>query len=153
MLYKGKLNIERLQSGYASNAEISSVVQFCSAQGAPEFDPSIEAALTAQEDAKEGGTDGNGGDKMDGGIEGDDLISRALDALASTKRATISNLQRRLGIGYNKAATLIEELEDLGYVGPQPPSGTREIYWDAFPTHGNNSFARNDSFDDVDSTE
>ena len=153
MLYKGKLNIERLQSGYASNAEISSVVQFCSAQGAPEFDPSIEAALTAQEDAKEGGNDGIGGDKAEGGIEGDDLVSRALDVLALTKKPTISNLQRRLTIGYNKAASLMEELEDLGYVGPQPPSGMREIYWDAFPTHGSSSFARNDSGEDLDSPE
>ena len=151
MLYKSKINIERLQSGYASNAEISSVVQFCSAQGAPEFNPSIEAALNAQEEAKEGGNEGNVASRPEGGIDGDDLISRALDALAITKKPTISNLQRRLGIGYNKAASLMEELEDLGYVGPQPPSGMREIYWDAFPSNNNYPVAENDSSSDLDS--
>lgn len=150
MLYKSKVNTERLQSGYASNEEISSVVKFCSAQGAPEFDPSIEAALTAQENAKEGGAEGNAASRTDGGMDGDDLISRALDALAITKKPTISNLQRRLGIGYNKAASLMEELEDLGYVGPQPPSGMREIYWDAFPNTGN-YHADNDFSGDLDS--
>ena len=60
-------------------------------------------------------------------------IARALEVLRVSKRPTICSLQRRLGIGYNKATSLLNELERLGYVGPQPSSGMREILWENFP--------------------
>ena len=64
----------------------------------------------------------------------------ALKSIERTQRPTISVLQRQLRIGYNKAADLMDELEHRGYVGPQPISGMREIYFDNFP--GNDSFAK-----------
>ncbi len=144
LLLKGEQrDPERIQSGFASNGEIAAVVRFCSDQAQPAFEPSIQAAIEAQKAGANGPTDGKNADGDDfavpagvGGENGNDLISRAVDVLVTTKRPTISNLQRRLGIGYNRAADLIEELEDLGYVGPQPASGMREIYWDNLPTYG-----------------
>jgi len=74
-----------------------------------------------------GGDDG--GD--DGGpTDGDELLPDALDVLRSTKRASTSMLQRRLRIGYNRAARLMEELEERGIVGPENGSSPREIMVD-----------------------
>lgn len=55
------------------------------------------------------------------------LISQALDVLRATKRASVSGLQRRLKIGYNRAAGLMDLLEESGIVGSATESGTREI--------------------------
>ena len=153
MLLKGESREpERIQSGFASNEEIAAVVRFCSDQAQPVFDESIQAAIEAQKAAAQGGRAGADEEAEPGsfGTGGNDLISRAVEAIVTTKRPTISNLQRRLGIGYNRAATLIEELEDLGYVGPQPASGMREIYWDNLPTDGGAPSALDDEEDPAD---
>lgn len=61
-------------------------------------------------------------------IEGNDpLIQEALQIIVTGKRASTSFLQRRLKIGYNRAASLMEELEDRGYIGPQTGANPREI--------------------------
>ena len=62
--------------------------------------------------------------------EGDELLPDAIDVLRSTKRASTSMLQRRLRIGYNRAARLMEVLEDRGIVGPENGSSPREILVD-----------------------
>lgn len=65
------------------------------------------------------------------GIEGDDdeaLFKKALLTVAETQKASTSFLQRRLRIGYNRAALLIEELEDRMYIGPQNGSTPREVF-------------------------
>ena len=67
----------------------------------------------------------------DGGpTDGDELLPGAIDVLRSTKRASTSMLQRRLRIGYNRAARLMEELEERGIVGPENGSSPREIMVD-----------------------
>ena len=76
-----------------------------------------------------GSDDGAMGD--DGGAtDGDELLPGAIDVLRSTKRASTSMLQRRLRIGYNRAARLMEELEERGIVGPENGSSPREIMVD-----------------------
>jgi S-DNA-T family DNA segregation ATPase FtsK/SpoIIIE len=64
------------------------------------------------------------------GSEDDELLAKAIDVLRSTKRASTSMLQRRLRIGYNRAARLMEELEDRDIVGPENGSSPREILVD-----------------------
>ena len=82
--------------------------------------------FTVVEDEQGGGNDDDDNDNG-GGSEGD-LYERAKHIVLSEKKTSISYLQRRLGVGYNKAATLMEELEDNGIVGPDPGnSGKREI--------------------------
>ena len=67
----------------------------------------------------------------DGGDDGgDELLGDAIDVLRSSKRASTSMLQRRLRIGYNRAARLMEELEERGIVGPENGSSPREILVD-----------------------
>ena len=58
------------------------------------------------------------------------MLNKALEVLKSSKRASTSMLQRRLRIGYNRAARLMEDLEDRGIVGPENGSSPREILVD-----------------------
>ena len=58
------------------------------------------------------------------------LLQQAIQVILRDKRPTISHLQRRLRVGYNKAAVLIEKLEERGVIGPQPHSGQRQILID-----------------------
>jgi S-DNA-T family DNA segregation ATPase FtsK/SpoIIIE len=65
------------------------------------------------------------------GIEGEDdeaLLKKAMLTVAESQKASTSFLQRRLRIGYNRAALLIEELEDRMHIGPQNGSTPREVF-------------------------
>ncbi|MGN0866972.1 MAG: DNA translocase FtsK 4TM domain-containing protein [Oligosphaeraceae bacterium] len=138
MLYStGGAELERIQCGWVENREIADVTAFWTAQGAPQYNESLMRALEPQEEDGEdvlGEEPGDAPFVPGSGDGGDDLIHQALQVLRQYKRPTISLLQRYLRIGYNKSASLMQELEDLGYVGPQPISGMREIYWDNFPS-------------------
>ena len=59
--------------------------------------------------------------------EADPLYDEALKIVTESRRASISGVQRRLRIGYNRAARLIEEMEKTGVVGPLQPNGSREV--------------------------
>ena len=71
-------------------------------------------------------------DEYDMYLSGDsdkDSVGKAWDVIRTTKRASISNLQRKLGIGYNRAAKIIDILEEQGRIGPDlGPNKQREIY-------------------------
>ena len=128
MLYKsGGIGLERIQGAMAQDDERNRVVDYIAQQLPQSFE---ENMFTVVEDEQGGGNGGNGGDDGNdggGGSEGD-LYERAKHIVLSEKKTSISYLQRRLGVGYNKAATLMEELEDNGIVGPDPGnSGKREI--------------------------
>ncbi len=149
----GAAEPERIQCGWVENSEIARVTDAWAAQGAPVYNESLMLALEARreklreaEEAAEttlssignGHRGGNGAGAADNGPVNpddseEDLIHAALKVIRKSQRPTISYLQRALRIGYNKSATLVEELADLGYLGPQPISGMREIYWDNFP--------------------
>ncbi len=82
----------------------------------------MEAA--ARGDDAPGRKGGNGGG-------GDDLYDQAVAIVVEEKRATTSYLQRRLGIGYNKAASLIERMEQDGVISPPSRTGKREVLTEA----------------------
>jgi S-DNA-T family DNA segregation ATPase FtsK/SpoIIIE len=72
----------------------------------------------------------------DGGLvdpEADPLYDEAVRIVTETRRASISGVQRRLKIGYNRAARLVEAMENAGLVGPLQSNGAREIYGAAPP--------------------
>ena len=118
----GTSNLVRAQGAFVSDEEIESIVDFLKENNDP---PEIAQDVQKQIDA--GGDDG--GD--DGGpTDGDELLPDAIDVLRSSKRASTSMLQRRLRIGYNRAARLMEELEERGIVGPENGSSPREIMLD-----------------------
>ena len=58
------------------------------------------------------------------------MIRKSIEIIRTTKRASTSNLQRKLSIGYNRAARIMDELEDRGIVGPGVPGQGREILLD-----------------------
>ena len=119
----GTSNLVRAQGAFVSDDEINAVVEFLQEKNDP---PVFAEEVQRQIDA--GGGDAGGDDG--GPSDGDELLPDAIDVLRSTKRASTSMLQRRLRIGYNRAARLMEELEERGIVGPENGSSPREIMVD-----------------------
>ncbi|CAA6690310.1 MULTISPECIES: DNA translocase FtsK [unclassified Lentimonas] len=119
----GTSSLVRAQGAFVSDEEIEAIVEFLKENNDP---PEIAQEVQQQIDA--GGDEGGGLDA--GGEEADELLPDAIDVLRSTKRASTSMLQRRLRIGYNRAARLMEVLEDRGIVGPENGSSPREILVD-----------------------
>jgi S-DNA-T family DNA segregation ATPase FtsK/SpoIIIE len=114
----GSSKLERSQGAFVADDEMANIVEFLKTNGPPEF------AEAVQQQIESGGID----DEID--EEEDELYPQALDVLKSTKRASTSMLQRRLRIGYNRAARLMEQLEAHGIVGPENGSSPREILVD-----------------------
>jgi S-DNA-T family DNA segregation ATPase FtsK/SpoIIIE len=120
MLYMmGGGRISRVHGPFCSDEEVEKVVAHLKAQGAPDYLDSI----TAEED-EEGGEPlpdlGEAG-------EGEDLYGQAVQIVLRDRKASTSYVQRRLSIGYNRAASLIERMEKEGIVGPANHAGKREI--------------------------
>jgi len=119
----GTSNRLRAQGAFVSDEEINGIVEFLQENNEP---PVFAAEVQRQIDA--GGDEA--GDSGLTGEESDELLPDAIDVLRSTKRASTSMLQRRLRIGYNRAARLMEALEERGIVGPENGSSPREILVD-----------------------
>lgn len=119
----GTSNLVRAQGAFVSDDEINAIVEFLQESNEP---PVFAAEVQRQIDADDD-------DAVEGGLVGEDsdeLLPDAIDVLRSTKRASTSMLQRRLRIGYNRAARLMESLEERGIVGPENGSSPREILVD-----------------------
>jgi S-DNA-T family DNA segregation ATPase FtsK/SpoIIIE len=121
MLYMaGGGRISRVHGPFVSDQEVEKIVKFLKKQGIPEY---LEAVTEEPDDA---GYDMPG--MADGGDpESDDLYDRAVAIVARDKKASTSYIQRRLSIGYNRAATIIERMEQEGVVSPANHAGKREI--------------------------
>ena len=122
MLYMaGGGRISRVHGPFVSDDEVEKVVRHLKAQGTPEY---LEA-VTAEEEAEEDGAvfDATG---MGGGGEAD-LFTQAVAIVKRDRKASTSYIQRRLQIGYNRAASLMERMEDEGIVGQANHAGKREI--------------------------
>ncbi|MGE9290775.1 MAG: DNA translocase FtsK [Puniceicoccales bacterium] len=117
----GAHTLVRAQGAFVSDEEINGVVEYLKVNGPPNFLEQVQAQIEA------GDEDGAGGGEGD---YEDELVPQALDVIRSSKRASTSMLQRRLRIGYNRAARIMEILEDEGYVGPENGSSPREILRD-----------------------
>ncbi len=129
----GSANMERLQGAMVLDREIENVVKFVSDQGDQVFDEAVISAGAdeSDEDSEEGGP--NLAPEILEYVESDDgdLYKKALEVVLTDRKASTSYLQRRLKIGYNRAAELIDELEDRGIIGPATGGGAkREILVD-----------------------
>jgi len=121
MLYMaGGGRISRVHGPFASDEEVEKVVRHLKTQGAPEY---LEA-VTAEEETDE---DGAVFDATGMGGEGGDLFQQAVAIVKRDQKASTSYIQRRLQIGYNRAASLMERMELEGIVGPANHAGKREI--------------------------
>jgi S-DNA-T family DNA segregation ATPase FtsK/SpoIIIE len=127
MLFKppGAGTMERNQGALVCDEEIERVVSFCASQADQEFDEEVFKGG----EADDGGL--GGGDPMLGGGDLSDadeaLVQQAIEVIRRDRRATTSYVQRALRIGYNRAATVMEILEERGIVGPQVGQMPRDI--------------------------
>jgi len=122
MLYMaGGGRIRRLHGPFVADSEVESIVNHLKTQGTPDYLDSIIADEDEEFDpASALGEEGGGG-------SGDELYDKAVNIVLQDKKASTSYVQRRLAIGYNKAATLIERMEKEGVISPANHSGKREI--------------------------
>ena len=128
MLYMaGGGRITRLHGPFVSDGEVEAVAKFLRDQGSPSY---LEE-VTAGGDDEDGGDEGGYGGGGDG--DGNDLYDRAVAVVTRDGKASTSYIQRRLQIGYNRAASLMERMEQEGVVGPANHAGKREILVSAAP--------------------
>ena len=113
----------RVHGAFVADQEVHKVVEFLKAQGAPEYDDRV---LGGDADDSDAGSFIPGDMEPRTGEE-DELYDQALRIVTETRKASISGVQRRLRIGYNRAARLIEEMEKSGVVGPLQSNGSREV--------------------------
>ncbi|MFH1457443.1 MAG: DNA translocase FtsK, partial [Patescibacteria group bacterium] len=109
----------RLQGAFLSDPEIERVVNFLKQKGKPEYDESITEKVVS-------GTLGTRGYDNDFG-EGDELLPEAKELVIKTRKASASYLQRKLRIGYARAARILDLLESEGIVGQAQGSKPREV--------------------------
>ena len=144
----------RAQGSYISDDEINRIIEFIGEHSNPEFDEALTKRMAkVKEDDPSDSLDGDGDGEGDGetsppepmatavvgGVpppagmtasKEEGLFRRALEVVRDTKRASISHLQRRMGIGYNHAARIMDLLEERGVIGPARGAGPREILID-----------------------
>jgi S-DNA-T family DNA segregation ATPase FtsK/SpoIIIE len=120
MLYMaGGGRVTRLHGPFVSDQEVEDVAKFLRDQGEPQYLDEVTAAPDEDEDSG----DGYGA----GGGSGDDLYDQAVAVVTRDRKASTSYIQRRLQIGYNRAASLIEKMEKEGVVSPANHAGKRDI--------------------------
>ncbi|MDA3967647.1 DNA translocase FtsK [Helicobacter sp. WB40] len=107
----------RVHAPWSSEVEIEKIVEFIKSQRAPQYD---ESFMPSEDD--------NISVSLDG--ETDELYNEAKRIILTDRKTSISYLQRRLGIGYNKAANIIEQMEAKGFLGPRNSKGDRDIIGD-----------------------
>jgi S-DNA-T family DNA segregation ATPase FtsK/SpoIIIE len=117
--------IKRIHGPFVSDHEVEDVVRFLKAQGTPEY----LDAVTEEPDEESDDPYALLGNRE----SGDDLYDKALAVVARDKKASTSYIQRRLQIGYNRAASLIERMEQDGVVSSPNHKGVREVL---LPDHG-----------------
>jgi DNA segregation ATPase FtsK/SpoIIIE, S-DNA-T family len=122
MLYlpPGTSRLQRVHAPFVTEKEIAAVTEFWKAQGQAEY---VEGFLEGPKDEKSGGAEGSAND----GDENDPMFDDAVRLVFEFGKASTSLLQRRLRIGYGRAAHLIDLMERDGLVGPADGSKPREI--------------------------
>jgi len=127
MLYlaPGSSKLIRAQGVMTSDKEIRAVTDFWREQGEPQYEVAIKDRLDKVESSTGGAAAGGGGDDADS-----ELLEKSIEIIRETRRASTSSLQRRLRIGYTRAARIIDILEERGILGPPRGSEPREILID-----------------------
>ena len=120
MLYlpPGSAKLERAQGAFVSDAEVERIVNHCAAQGGPKFETDIQASING------------GGDDDDEEISeaDEELIAKCIEVARQERKCSTSLLQRRLRLGYTRAARMVDILEQRGVVGPGDGAKPREVF-------------------------
>ena len=135
----------RVQGCFISDEEIRDVIDFVKSQAEVEYDHSVLDSVDRGNAQQQQQQTGN---------EEDELLDEALEFVISQEQASTSRLQRRFRIGYNRAANLMEALEDMGAIGPQDGSKPRQVLWGeadlAIYRNGGQAAVNDDDVEDVD---
>lgn len=119
--------ITRVHGSFVSDEEVERVANFLKAQGVPQY---LEAVVKVEEEE----SDASPSAKETAKEKFESLYDEAVAIVVRDQKASTSYIQRRLSIGYNKAATLVERMEDEGVIGAANHAGKREILVSADPT-------------------
>lgn len=121
MLYQppGTSKLTRAQGVLVTDEEMKRVVDFAASQGEPAFEASIHEKLTSETSPEEDVTD-----------EDEELVIKCLEIIKQERKASTSMLQRRLRLGYTRAARVVDILEQRGVLGPKDGAKDREILID-----------------------
>jgi len=124
MLYlpPGSAKLERAQGAYVSDEEVEDIVEYCANQGEQKFEKSIQEAV------EKGGSNDDGDSEVSDADE--EIIQKCLEVIHQEKKASTSLLQRRLRLGYTRAARMMDILEERGIIGPADGAKAREILID-----------------------
>ena len=132
MLYAplGEGKPKRVQGCFISSEEIERIVNFVKENGETDYDESVIDKINAAVAEKEKGNAKGGGNapsEQSAADEGDEMLPAAIDVVMETGQASVSMLQRRLKLGYSRAARIVDEMETRGIVGPFEGSKPRQI--------------------------
>jgi len=118
----------RIQGAFVSDEERESVIDFVKNHCEAEYDLSVQAQIEKAAEEKSGGSKG-GSDvpESDSHSDFDELLPQAVDVVLEAKQASVSMLQRRLKLGYSRAARIVDQMEEIGVVGPFEGSKPRQI--------------------------
>jgi S-DNA-T family DNA segregation ATPase FtsK/SpoIIIE len=112
----GTSKLQRVHGAFVSEGEVAKLVEQLREKGAPQFDETL-IRLREEAEAKESRDE-----------DVDEMYDRAVAIVAETRNASISYVQRRLKVGYNRAARMIEQMEAEGIVGPQEGTRPRDVF-------------------------
>jgi DNA segregation ATPase FtsK/SpoIIIE, S-DNA-T family len=120
MLYlpPGSAKLERAQGAYVTDAEIERIIDHCAKQGKPKFEADIQASINSDGDEDE--------DEVSQADE--DLVMKCIEVVRQEQKASTSLLQRRLRLGYTRAARMVDIMEQRGIVGPGEGAKAREVF-------------------------
>lgn len=118
----------RVQGAFVSDEERDQVVEFIKKQSTAQYSDEVMAQIEKAAEEKNGGKN-SASDSESSGVASDydELLPQAVDVIFDTKQASVSMLQRRLKLGYSRAARIVDQMEELGIVGPFEGSKPRQI--------------------------
>ncbi len=128
---------KRLQGAFISTDEVEEVVKFLRRRGEPDYNMAITEITKA-------------GTVFDSSGDGDEMLEEAIQVVLESGKASTSYLQRRLRLGYARAARIIDMMEEVGVVGPGSGAKPREILVDSWPPGGDVTMGMPTAQDDYD---
>ena len=118
---------QRVQGCFISPEEIDEVVQFVKSSGEAQYSDEVIAKIEESIQEKDKSGAAKGGAVEPAGDDGDELLPAAVEVVLETGQASVSMLQRRLKLGYSRAARLVDQMEERGIVGPFEGSKPRQL--------------------------
>jgi S-DNA-T family DNA segregation ATPase FtsK/SpoIIIE len=124
----GSSRLVRAQGAFVSDEEVAEFVEYLKRNGPPKYAENVQNQI--EDDAAANSDNDEEEETSADGEDDEKLYKKAMGVLRATKRASTSTLQRRLRIGYNRAARIMDLMEERGVVGPENGSSPREILVD-----------------------